>query len=345
MTREVFKAAAARVYLDHFKIDPFELRHDLELLAKTVFSAFKFLVAGADWLDASEKLAMINKVEQITFYPGIPDWIHNDTEIDRRSIPIQPRASAVANMITLMKANFDRELDYVIGHRDLNLEEEPSLEVNAFYGGMSIQFELGILIPPFYSPRYPLAAKYGFIGYVIGHELVHGFGIRGIEEIPANAKTWLKEETKKKYGKKMDCINKQYSSFCFKDQKKCVNGRTTREENLADIDGLKIAYMAYKFARETIEEEPPWPGFVGMSGDELFFLFHGRCRCSTGGEVENTLLYNDIGEPHPPDKARMVIPFQNFPPFAKIFKCPVGSAYAPLHTCNIWGSFNANNRM
>lgn len=341
---EIFKSATARIYFDHFKIDPFELRHDLDIMAETVFSAFKFLVAASDWLDNEEKIAIIKKVNHIKFYSGIPDWIHNDTEIDRRTIPLNPKASMVENMITMMKLNFDRDLDYVIGLRDSNLEEEPYLQVNAFYTSFSIQFKLGLLVPPFYSPKYPLAVKYGGIGYVIGHELVHGFGIDGIEEIPPHTKTWLKESAVKTFKKKMDCIRKQYSSFCFKDQKKCVNGRTTIEENLADIDGLKIGYMAYKFARETAGEEPPLPGMTDLTGDELFFLTLGRIRCSTGGEVESTLLENDLGEPHPPDQARLVIPFRNFPAFAKIFKCPVGSNYAPLQTCSIWGSYSAANR-
>jgi predicted metalloendopeptidase len=341
---EIFKAATARIYFDHFKIDPFELRHDLDIMAETVFSAFKFLVAASDWLDAEEKVQIMNKVNRIKFYSGIPDWIQNNTEIDRRTIPLNPKASQVENMMTMLKMNFDRDLDYVIGLRDVNLEEEPFLQVNAFYTSMSIQLKLGILVPPFYNPKYPLAVKYGGLGYIIGHELVHGFGIDGIKEIPDDAKTWLKDGALKTFQKKMDCIQKQYSSFCFKDQKKCVNGRTTIEENLADIDGLKIGYMAYKFARETAGEEPPLPGLTDLSGDELFFLTLGRMRCSTGGEVEETLRDNDLGEPHPPDQTRLIIPFRNFPAFAKIFKCAVGSNFAPLQTCSIWGSYSAVNR-
>ena len=54
--------------------------------------------------------------------------------------------------------------------------------VNAFYSPLenSIQFPAGILQGVFFSSHRPNYLNYGAIGWVIGHEITHGFdGERG----------------------------------------------------------------------------------------------------------------------------------------------------------------------
>lgn len=342
LIKDVFKSASTYIVFDHLKLDPEEFRHDIELILETIFSAFKFLVFGSDWLNAEEKLAIIDKANQITFYTGIPDWFKNESEIERRTIAVSQGASTVENYITLMKQNFDHDLDLIIGIGDVNAEDEPDLVVNAYYLSMHITLHAGYIIPPLYHPKYPLSLKYAHIGNILGHELMHAFDADGVDEVPPGAKTWLKKDTMQTFTRKRDCLIKQYSAYCFKKQKMCLSGRRTISENMADMDGLKIAYMAYKFAVQTIGEEPPIPGFLDLSGDQLFFLATVRTQCSTGGEVESTL--SNIEETHAPDQARVDVPFRNFPIFSKLFKCEVGSFYAPLQTCSLWGAYNAGGR-
>ena len=49
--------------------------------------------------------------------------------------------------------------------------------VNAFYSPLenSIQFPAGILQGVFFSSERPNYLNYGAIGWVIGHEITHGF--------------------------------------------------------------------------------------------------------------------------------------------------------------------------
>lgn len=339
MVMEIFKSASTRIVFDYLNLDGFEFRHDIQLIAETIFSAFRFLVYGSDWLNIEEKVAIIDKANQIKFFTGIPDWFKNDTEINQRTISVKQGASTVENFIMLAKKNFDRELNLVLGNSDPNADDEPDLVVNAYYSGMRIVLHSGWFIPPLYHPKYPLSLKYAHVGKWLGHELMHGFDTERIKEIPKGAKSWLKEDTMHIFMLKRDCLIKQYSAYCFKKQKLCLSGRRTITENMADMDGLKLAYMAYKFAIQTIGEEPPIPGFLDLTGDQLFFIALVRAQCSTGGEVERYL--EDEDELHVPEKARIDVPFRNFPVFAKVFKCDVGSFYAPLQTCNIWGVYNS----
>ncbi len=55
------------------------------------------------------------------------------------------------------------------------------LKVNAAYELLTntIWVPMGILTPPFFSTGSLVAANYGSLGSIIGHELTHGFDNRG----------------------------------------------------------------------------------------------------------------------------------------------------------------------
>lgn len=56
--------------------------------------------------------------------------------------------------------------------------------------------------------------NYGAIGFVIGHEITHGFDDQGRQfDKEGNLVDWWAEETKKRYLEKASCIIKQYGNY------------------------------------------------------------------------------------------------------------------------------------
>lgn len=56
--------------------------------------------------------------------------------------------------------------------------------------------------------------NYGAIGYIIGHEITHGFDDRGRQfDKDGNNKNWWEHETDAKFKTKAQCITDQYASF------------------------------------------------------------------------------------------------------------------------------------
>ena len=71
--------------------------------------------------------------------------------------------------------------------------------VNAFYSPLenSIQFPAGILQGVFFAKDRPLYMNYGAIGWVIGHEITHGFDDQGRQfDQDGNLVDWWHPETK-----------------------------------------------------------------------------------------------------------------------------------------------------
>lgn len=206
------------------------------------------------------------------------------------------------------------------------------------------------MVPPLFNVSYPLPVKYGGLGNtspgnkmwwrcnlsvsgaVIGHELLHAFDSNWIYYGGHADQKWLKEGGLQEFVKKKECLERQYSKFCYKEKGQCVSGTRTLSENIADIDGLKVAYAAYKIATQVVGIDPPIPDLVHYTGDQLFFMAFARTWCAE--VTETTLNLEDI---HTPNKPRVEAAVKNVPVFAKAFGCTVGSKYAPVTRCSVWG--------
>merc|ERR550525_1247151 len=96
--------------------------------------------------------------------------------------------------------------------------------------------------------------NYGAIGWVIGHEITHGFDDQGRQfDEEGNLVDWWHPETKMRDLKKAQCIISQYGNYTIKalDNMK-LNGINTQGENIADNGGIKEAYRAYSELPRTI---------------------------------------------------------------------------------------------
>ena len=120
--------------------------------------------------------------------------------------------------------------------------------MNAFYSSIenSIQFPAGILQGIFYNKDRPNYLNFGGIGFIIGHEITHGFDDQGRQyDDVGNLADWWELKTKEKFIKKTKCIIEQYGNYTAPEVNLNLNGVNTQGENIADNGGIKEAYRGY----------------------------------------------------------------------------------------------------
>src|SRR5258708_2942585 len=109
-----------------------------------------------------------------------------------------------------------------------------------------INFPAGVLQPPLYDPKIDDAPNYGDTGGTIGHELTHGFDDEGRQfDARGNLHDWWKEKDAKEFTDRAQCVVDQYAQYTVIDDIK-INSKLTEGEDIADLGGLVLAWMAWK---------------------------------------------------------------------------------------------------
>ena len=80
---------------------------------------------------------------------------------------------------------------------------------------------------------------------VMGHELTHGFDDQGRKfNGKGMMEEWWDASVATEFDERAQCVVKQYDQFKVTDGSP-VNGKLTLGENIADLGGIKQAYLAY----------------------------------------------------------------------------------------------------
>jgi len=136
--------------------------------------------------------------------------------------------------------------------------------VNAYYNPRmnEIVFPAGILQPPFFDLVADDATNYGAIGAVIGHEIGHGFDDQGSRyDADGNLNDWWTDEDRKAFEQRTDKLVAQYDALePAETPGQKVNGKLTLGENIGDLGGLSIAYVAYQLSLDGGEADEAGSG-------------------------------------------------------------------------------------
>ena len=122
--------------------------------------------------------------------------------------------------------------------------------VNAYYDPQmnDINFPAGVLQPPLYDPKMDDAPNYGNTGSTIGHELTHGFDDEGRQfDAQGNLKDWWTPAGRASFDERADCVRDQYAAYTVIDDIH-INSKLTSGEDVADLGGTLLAYIAWKEA-------------------------------------------------------------------------------------------------
>jgi putative endopeptidase len=188
--------------------------------------------------------------------------------------------------------------------------------VNAYYSPNmnEIVFPAAILQPPFFFMNGDDAVNYGAIGVVIGHEMTHGFDDQGrLYDKDGNLRNWWTKEDSTNFVKQTKILIDEFNGYKMLDSLH-VDGNLTLGENIADIGGLTVAYVALQKALAGKDATAKIDGFTS---DQRFFLAYAQVwRGNTRDKELMRRLKEDV---HSPKEARVNGQVYNIPEFYKAF--------------------------
>jgi putative endopeptidase len=305
---------------------PGESKDTATKLIAAIVDVMNTQMGTLDWMTDATKAQARGKLAKIESLVGYPDrWRVYDFAINR--------ADFAGNQ--LAAAAFEGRRQIGKGGKPYDRDEwlMPAFIVNAYYNANANNTALpaGILQPPFFGKDRSIAANLGGIGMVVGHELTHGFDDEGAQfDAEGNLKDWWQADDKAKFQAKAKCLADQYSTFEVLPGKN-VNGKLTLGENIADLGGVKHAFLAYKKLRAGADKTYRADG---LDEDQQFFVAVGQAWCSKDREPE--ALRRLTVDPHSPPHWRVNGALRNLPEFAKAFGCAAATPMAPAQMCQIW---------
>lgn len=298
------------------------------------------ILSEVDWMDKKTRRNALDKAKSMTAYIAYPDELLEIANLEKfyNKLDLSPD-NYLDSVLNLTKFGLDysfNKLREPVNKSDWITHGRPAI-VNAFYSSLenSIQFPAGILQGTFFSNDRPRYLNFGAIGYVIGHEITHGFDDQGRQfDKDGNLVDWWYPETKKQYLEKASCIIQQYGNYTAEEVGLKLNGINTQGENIADNGGIKQAYRAYNAWVREHGEEPRLPGLQEYTPQQMFWISAATTWCSI--YRPEALKLRIVTGYHSPGEFRVIGPLSNREEFSKDFKCPLGSKMNPVKKCQVW---------
>ncbi|XP_017064777.1 endothelin-converting enzyme-like 1 [Drosophila eugracilis] len=163
---------------------------------------------------------------------------------------------------------------------------------------------LSLLGPPIYTPDQPDILTYSSLGFILGHELTHGYDPGNVF---FNSRGVISPMVKRSLN-----MNSR-----FRDELKCLNHwfGDGRDEKYSDSNGLELAYSAYFDTAPTDHKRTKNEEDL-MVQKQQFFYNWAQFFCS-----DDIALMEQYGSNHGNDRSRINDAVATFKPFRETFDC------------------------
>jgi putative endopeptidase len=315
-----------QLYVDrHFQP---EAKARMDILIQNLIKAYEKSIIELEWMSEETKQQALVKLSKFTPKIGYTDNWRDYSKMDITA------GDLVGNIKSAAEFEYNRQLNKLDAPVDKGEWFMNPQTVNAYYNPVwnEIVFPASILQPPFFNVNADDAVNYGGIGAVIGHEIGHGFDDQGRQyNGDGNLSDWWTEDDAEKFDERKNALAAQYDGYEVIDGL-TINGQFTSGENIGDLGGLSIAYLAYKMSLNGKEA----PVIDGLTGDQRFFMGWAQVwRAKARDEEAKQRLTTD---PHSPAKFRANGAAVNVPAFYEAFEVKEGDGMylPPEERVKIW---------
>jgi endothelin-converting enzyme/putative endopeptidase len=305
-----------------------QMKQDALNMTQRIETAMEQRIQQLDWMSPQTKQQALEKLHAIRNKIGYPDkWRdYNSLKIERNDFAgniIRSSQFEYRRRIAKIGKPVDRG-EWAMSPPTVNAEYDPQMN--------DINFPAGVLQPPLFDPKMDAAPNYGDTGGTIGHELTHGFDDEGSQfDATGNLRNWWTNEDREKFDARTKCVADQYAQYVVVDDVK-INSQLTLGEDVADLGGEILAYVAWQGATKDSKLQPA----DGLTPEQRFFVGFAQWACAN--ERPEQLRMNATTDPHSPPEYRINGVVVNLPEFAKGFGCKAGQPMTKPDgkICKVW---------
>lgn len=316
--------AIGKLYVEQY-FSPTSKEAVLEML-KNIRAVLSEELETLSWMTPETRQAALKKLNLMEERIGYPSkwWDYSSLKVDR--------GPYVLNVIRANEFLIKRDLNKIGKPIDRSEWGMTPQTINAYYDPSmnNLNIPAGILQAPFFDPSAPAALNYGSIGFVMGHEMIHGFDDQGAKfDGHGNLKNWWTPNDLAKFNKATQCIINQFSGYVVDDGMH-VQGKLVVGEATADLGGITIAYRAFHRSKEYKNAKT----INGITPDQQFFL--GTAHVWAMNMRPQQIRNQVTTDPHPPAQYRVNGSLANIPQFQQAFNIPDNSPMVNKSRCVIW---------
>ncbi|XP_046803209.1 membrane metallo-endopeptidase-like 1 [Lucilia cuprina] len=228
------------------------------------------------------------------------------------------------NHLKLLRFNFEARqqllnskttiLDFTyLENSETGSSSSPFFVQNANY----IFVPLTLLQPPIYSPDMDDIYKYSSLGFLLAHEMFHGFDDSGLLTDANGSMSLIQFEENPLFNASFNCLLE-------------LNPLVISEK-IADVSGLRYAYQAFFDANPDARTKTRRIYGQEISMSKVFFLNFAQFFCGNTSPDEFSSMSD-----HGSDRERVTDALTHFPEFAKTFSCSRQHRMYPHDACHLW---------
>jgi len=324
-TAAALSSALGRMYAERYF--PAGQKARVRAIGGEVIAALRRRVETVTWMSPATRQVALAKLDALYLGIGYPErWE------DFSDLTIDPK-DALGNLRRVADRNYRRALARLGRPVDRTEWWMPPQMVGALllFQQNALTFSAALLQAPKYDSAASVAASYGAIGAIIGHEASHFIDPLGAQyEVDGRARRWWTPEDSAGFQAAADGLVRQFSEY-HPLPDLGVDGKLTLPENVADLGGLSAAFDAYRRnlgarARDTV--------YVRQQDREFFLGFARSWRSRIS---ESALRAQLTGNDHAPEPFRIAT-VRNLDAWYDAFDVrPGDSLYlAPAARVRIW---------
>ena len=285
---------------------PDTTRQRAELIATQVRDALGRGIANASWMGPDTKAEAQAKLAKLSIEIAAPRY-----DLDY-SIQPMGRGSFGSNMLIASTWRHQQEMRRIgaanAARRWNVLPQQPALAYDLAHNRLIVT--AAVLQAPVLDLGIEGVGHYGSFGALVGHELSHGFDDKGRMVDAAGAvRPWWSPTDIAAWSSRANQLSAQYNGYPYPGITGNVNGQLTRDENLADLAGLELAWDALNTAQ---------PGLAPAATQPFFNAWSRLWPQQSSTDVAT---YQAATSLHAPGLWRTNGPLRNLPQFATAYGC------------------------